>query len=71
NGDIPLSYHKGQEFDYILEGYLKVMMEDHEEVLCPGDAIYYDSGHGHGMVATGGVPCKFLAVVLKDEETEE
>ena len=62
---IHLSYHEGQEFDYILSGSLKVMMEDHEEILQAGDAIYYDSGHGHGMIATGGEDCTFLAVVLK------
>ena len=29
--------------------------------------IYYDSGHAHGMIATGGEDCVFLAVVMKDE----
>lgn len=65
---IHLSRHKGQEFDYILSGTLKVRMEDHEEYLKAGDAIYYDSGHGHGMIASGGEPCTFLAVVLRGEE---
>jgi len=62
---IHLSYHDGQEFDYILSGHLKVAMEDHIEILGPGDSIYYDSGHGHGMVATGGEDCTFLAMILK------
>lgn len=65
---IHLSYHKGQEFDYILEGDLKVQLEDHCEILHAGDAIYYNSGHGHGMIATGGKECRFIAVVLKEEE---
>ena len=43
-------------------------MEGHTEVLNEGDAIYYDSGHGHGMIATGGKECRFIAVVLKEEE---
>lgn len=68
---IHLSTHEGQEFDYIIEGQLKVQMEDHEEILNPGDAIYYDSSRGHGMIAVGGVPCKFLAVILKKREKEE
>ena len=63
---IHLSFHEGQEFDYILKGSLKVAMEDKIEVLGEGDAIYYDSGHGHGMIATGGEECVFLAVVLKN-----
>lgn len=62
---IHLSSHKGQEFDYIISGSLKVQMEDYTEILNPGDAIYYDSGHGHGMIAVGGSPCVFLAVVLQ------
>lgn len=65
---ITLSYHNGQEFDFVLEGELKVQLEDHTEVLKAGDAIYYDSGHGHGMIATGGQNCRFIAVVLKEEE---
>lgn len=68
---IHLSRHEGQEFDYILSGTLKVQMEDHTEYLHAGDAIYYDSGHGHGMIAAGGEPCVFLAVVLKAEDKGE
>ncbi|MEG2372637.1 MAG: cupin domain-containing protein [Hydrogenoanaerobacterium sp.] len=65
---IHISSHKGQEFDFILKGSLKCAMEGHIEVLNEGDAIYYDSGKGHGMIATGGAECVFLAVVLNDEE---
>ncbi|SEM60250.1 helix-turn-helix domain-containing protein [Hydrogenoanaerobacterium saccharovorans] len=68
NQPIQLSYHKGQEFDLIIKGSLKCAMEDHIEILHEGDAIYYDSGKGHGMIATGGEDCTFLAVVLKEEE---
>lgn len=62
---IVLSTHEGQEFDYILKGSLKVRMENHILVLEEGDAIMYDSSHGHGMIATGGEDCVFLAVVIK------
>ena len=68
---IHLSTHKGQEFDFILKGQLKVAMEEQTMVLEEGDAIYYDSGHGHGMIATGGEECVFLAVVLKPDKEEE
>lgn len=63
--EIALSTHEGQEFDLVLEGTLKVRMENHIVILNEGDAIMYDSSHGHGMIATGGKPCKFLAVVIK------
>lgn len=65
--EIALSTHEGQEFDIVLKGTLKVRMEDHFVVLNEGDAIMYDSGHGHGMIATGGTDCKFLAVVVKKD----
>ena len=71
NQPIKLSTHEGQEFDYILSGSLKVAMEDHIEILHEGDAIYYDSGHGHGMIATGGKECVFLAVVLKKDDNQD
>jgi transcriptional regulator with XRE-family HTH domain len=62
---IHLSYHAGQELDFIISGQLRFAYEDHIEVVGPGDTLYYDSGRGHGMIATGGQPCVFLAVVLK------
>ena len=67
---IELSTHEGQEFDYILSGSLKVQMENHTEILHEGDSIFYDSGRGHGMIATGGKPCEFLAIILKKPKGE-
>lgn len=64
---IHLSKHAGQEFDYILRGSLRFAYEDHVEDLHAGDSVYYDSGRGHGMVAIGGQPCEFLAIVLRDD----
>ena len=68
---IHLSQHAGQEFDFILKGQLKVQLENHTEILREGDAIYYDSGRGHGMIATGGEACEFLAIIMKPEEEEK
>ncbi|MDR3136542.1 MAG: XRE family transcriptional regulator [Coriobacteriales bacterium] len=65
---IHLSYHEGQELDYIISGRLRFAFEDHVEELEAGDVLYYDSGRGHGMIATGGEPCVFLAVVLKPHD---
>ena len=62
------SRHAGQELDFIISGRLRFAFEDHVEDLGPGDAVYYDSSRGHGMVAIGGEPCTFLAVVLKSTE---
>jgi len=63
---IHLSHHEGQEFDFVLKGQLKIEVEGHTEILEEGDAIFYDSSYGHGMIATGGKDCTFLAVVIGD-----
>lgn len=56
--------HPGQEFDFLLEGSLKIKLGANEVILAPGDSIYYDSSVPHGMQALGGQPAKFLAIVL-------
>lgn len=68
---IELSRHKGQEFNYILKGSLKIQLEGHVEVLGEGDSVFYDSAHSHGMIATGGNDCAFLAFVIKSQEEGE
>ncbi|MCX7773228.1 MAG: XRE family transcriptional regulator [Clostridia bacterium] len=60
--------HEGQEFDYILKGSLRIKIDDHEFVMTEGDSVYYDASHKHGMVATNGETCVFLAVVIKDHD---
>lgn len=65
---IHLSYHKGMEFDYILSGRMRFAYESHIEELEPGDTLMYDSGRGHGMIAIGGEPCVFLAIVMNPED---
>lgn len=63
---ILLTHHKGQEMDYVLKGALKMQVKDHVEVLNEGDSIYYDSSNPHGMIATGGADCMFLAMVIRE-----
>ncbi|MEG1645741.1 MAG: XRE family transcriptional regulator [Clostridia bacterium] len=67
NVQITLSSHKGQEFDFILKGSLKVSVDGHIEVLNEGDSIYYDSIKPHGMIATNDSPCEFLAFVINEK----
>ncbi len=61
---VPLNSHPGQEFEYLLEGTLRVVVGGHEVVLAPGDSIFFDSSHPHGVMAVGGAPAKFVAVIL-------
>jgi mannose-6-phosphate isomerase-like protein (cupin superfamily) len=64
SAEIMLNSHAGQEMDYILSGSLKLRIGEHEEIMHEGDTIYYDSDKPHGMVATDGAPCRFLAIVM-------
>ncbi len=65
---IHLSYHEGQELDYIISGKMRFAYEEHVEELEAGDVLMYDSGRGHGMIAIDGEPCVFLAIVIKPHE---
>jgi len=67
NKPIHLSYHEGQELDFILSGRLRFAYENKVEELGAGDTLFYDSSRGHGMIAIDGEPCVFLAIVLKPQ----
>jgi len=56
--------HPGQEFDYVLEGTLKIYIHNNEIILNQGDSIFYDSSYEHAMEAMENKPAKFLAIVM-------
>ena len=56
--------HHGQEFNYMLEGQMKLCIGENELILNPGDSVYFDSAIPHGMQAMNGRVARFLAVVL-------
>ena len=64
NKPMELTTHNGQECDLIIEGNLLVQIGKHQEVLGPGDSIYYNSDTPHGLRAVGGKDCIFYAIVL-------
>jgi mannose-6-phosphate isomerase-like protein (cupin superfamily) len=55
--------HPGQEFNLVLEGRLRLVVDGHELELSAGDSIYFDSGKSHGMAALDGKAAKFLAII--------
>ncbi|MCF0238815.1 MAG: AMP-binding protein, partial [Sphaerochaetaceae bacterium] len=71
NQPINTSTHSGQEFDLVIHGSLKVQVGGHIEILNEGDSIFYDSSNPHGMIATGGKDCIFLAMVMADDEESQ
>lgn len=63
---VPLNAHPGQEFDYVLEGAMRVQVGTSSLELGAGDSIYYDSTVPHGMQAVGDSACKFLAIIFAE-----
>lgn len=62
----PVAYntHHGQEFNYVIEGTLKVVINDHELILNEGDSLFFDANCKHGMKALHGKTAKFLAIII-------
>ena len=57
------SSHDGQEFIYVLDGEMEVVVGDTRDVLKAGDAVYYDSTTIHLVKAHGDKPARILAVL--------
>lgn len=64
NSPVHFNSHPGQEFNYVLEGTLKIVINGHELILNEGDSLFFDSGANHGMKALNEKPAKFLAIIL-------
>jgi quercetin dioxygenase-like cupin family protein len=58
----PAVCHSGQEFNYVLEGTVKVTVGKREYLLNAGDSIYFDARLPHGQNAVN-VPSKFITVI--------
>ncbi len=66
-----MSSHKGQEFDIVIKGTLKVVVGTNEDILYPGDSIYYNSTIEHGLMAVGGEDVEIYAIVMNDGEEDD
>jgi len=64
--NFPLEFnsHPGQEFNFVLEGTLMIVVDGHEIVLNEGDSVYFDSGYQHAMKAMNNKSARFLAVIV-------
>jgi len=64
--DIPvyLNVHPGQEFNYVVEGTLKIVIKGRELILNEGDSLYFDSSSPHGMKAVGEKTARFIAIIM-------
>ena len=62
--EIHFNSHPGHEFEYMLSGSMKCVVDGKEMILEEGDSIYFDSTKLHGMQALNGKNAKFLAVII-------
>jgi len=60
--------HAGEEFDYIIEGSAKYVVNGQEYILHEGDSIYFDSAMKHSVVAIGDKPALTLSVHASPRE---
>ena len=52
--------HTGEEFFFVLEGTVKLFLDEKEIILNTGDAIYFDSSLSHAGISIGNKPAKTL-----------
>jgi len=57
------SVHEGEEFIFVLEGEMEVILGNHTDVLYPGDSIYYDSTIPHRVQCHQEKITRILAVL--------
>ncbi|HEY8463966.1 MAG TPA: cupin domain-containing protein [Bacillota bacterium] len=67
NKKMSLVTHPGQEFNYVLEGKIKVILGAKELELSEGDSLYFDPTIPHGQVAVDGQTAQFLTVILHEQ----
>ncbi len=59
-----LVQHKGQEFNYVVSGSLRVIVAEKEHYLKAGDSIYFDATKPHAQVAMEET-ATFITVIEK------
>ncbi|MDR3262985.1 MAG: XRE family transcriptional regulator [Clostridiales bacterium] len=62
NDTTELLVHGGQEFNYVLEGKIRVIIGDKEYYLRQGDGVYFDPNTPHAQYAMSE-KAKFLTVI--------
>ena len=62
--DKKLVTHSGQEFNYVIEGSVRLTLGKKDVILNKGDCCYFDPVIPHGQSAVGG-SADFLTVILE------
>ena len=58
----PQVSHAGQEFNYVVEGRIKITVGNAEYILGEGDSIYFDATLPHGQSAVDG-SARFITII--------
>ena len=66
--DEPSSTHDGEEFIFVLEGQIEVLLGENREILSPEDSIYYDSSLPHRVRSLGDQSARIVAVLYTQEK---
>ena len=56
--------HTGQEFNYVIEGQVKIIIGKTEHILNEGDSIYFDARLPHSQCAVDGT-AQFITIIQK------
>jgi len=62
--EIHYNSHPGHEFNYMIEGSMKLVVDGKEMIVEEGDSVYFDATKKHGMQALNGKNAKFLAIII-------
>ncbi|MCQ2982316.1 MAG: XRE family transcriptional regulator [Treponemataceae bacterium] len=62
--ELHLNSHPGHEFNLMMEGSMKIVVDGKEMILEEGDSLYFDATRPHGMQALNGKCAKFLAIIM-------
>jgi quercetin dioxygenase-like cupin family protein len=55
--------HAGEEFVYVLEGSIEVVVGEHVNTLGPGDSLHFNSGIQHLLKNTGDTDAELIVVI--------
>ena len=56
--------HSGHEFNYVVQGTVKVTVDKAEYILTEGDSVYFNAAIPHGQSAVGG-SAQFITIIQK------
>ena len=63
NAQFVINSHDGQEFNYIVEGRMELLIGDNSIILSAGDSIMFDAKLPHGMKALDNKKVQFIAII--------